>query len=414
MAKSNFNGYSIVKEENGGFSVYQNGKKCDNAKNAMREIAAIVGLEIDPAWSTRQLGAKLQKAIGCDDAAPNKATSSAKPETKESMTKESKAEKPKEKTTPNTTAKADDKTKEMEDEIKRLKAELAKAKSEEKPNAEKSAKKSNDPFDGLMVEVCAGMYVQKYYKYYHKYISGHWEKPYDKRKKEIWKDTIDNFFHHSVCSRRVTVGKPFLICKYPVTQGQWKIIMGEGFNPSHYRGDDNLPVESVTIEEVQDFLDKLNKLTGKKYRLPTEAEWQWAASGAAKDDDQGDWAGCKDAADLEQYAWFDKNSENKTHPVGQKKPNELGLYDMSGNVWEICSDKINYKAEESSWLHDLGTADEIDPIATIGDVLVIKGGAYDRPANNNDNISCQIFGNGFATPGNRFLRIGFRLALSKE
>ena len=131
---------------------------------------------------------------------------------------------------------------------------------------------------------------------------------------------------HTVCV------SDFYMGKYEVTQGQWKAIMGN--NPSYFKNcGDNCPVENVSWYEVQEFIERLNSKSGKKYRLPTEAEWEYAACSGGK---REKYAGTNDNPD--DYAWHDSNSGKKTHPVGQKRPNGLGLYDMTGNVWEWCSD----------------------------------------------------------------------------
>ena len=142
---------------------------------------------------------------------------------------------------------------------------------------------------------------------------------------------------------------PFCIGKYPITQSQWAAIMDT--YPSHFQGDD-LPVESVTWHEAKVFCGKLSELTGDEYRLPTEAEWEYAAKAGVL----GDYCFGNSEGLLDEYAWYEQNAEG-TQPVGQKKPNNWGLYDVHGNVNEWCEDiwHDNYSGaprDGSAWLTD--------------------------------------------------------------
>jgi formylglycine-generating enzyme required for sulfatase activity len=140
---------------------------------------------------------------------------------------------------------------------------------------------------------------------------------------------------------QVTITQPFYLGKYEVTQQQWKMIMGN--QPSFFSGDPNLPVESVWWTDVQTFIKKLNEKEGHTlYRLPTEAEWEYAArAGSTTAYSFGD-----DAKQLSHYAWYKENADDRTHPVGQLKPNAWGLYDMHGNVWEWVQDWYGYYSSE--------------------------------------------------------------------
>jgi formylglycine-generating enzyme required for sulfatase activity len=157
----------------------------------------------------------------------------------------------------------------------------------------------------------------------------------------------------------------FYIGKYEITQEQWRSVMGA--DPIHlgFTGCDNCPVERVSWLDSQAFLNKLNSKTGKKYRLPTEAEWEYAARGGNKSKNTK-YSG---SDNIENVAWFGNNSDSHTHPVGTKTGNELGLYDMTGNVWEWCKDwydKNYYKYSPAK--NPQG--------AFAGSVRVLRGGSW--------------------------------------
>ncbi len=147
----------------------------------------------------------------------------------------------------------------------------------------------------------------------------------------------------------VSVGD-FYLCKYPVTQGLWEEVMGS--NPSYFKKGAEFPVENISWEEVQVFLEKLKILTGKNYRLPSEAEWEYAAKGGRKSEGFK-YAGSNN--NLIDVAWYAGTSEKSTHPVGLLKANELGLNDMSGNVWELVADDwhdnyLGAPTDGSAWI----------------------------------------------------------------
>ncbi len=150
--------------------------------------------------------------------------------------------------------------------------------------------------------------------------------------------------------------KAFAIGKYPVTQAQYEAVMGS--NPSHFQGNPNRPVENIGWHDAVEFCGQLSTLTGKQYRLPSEAEWEYACrAGTTTPYYFGN-----DTSQFGDYAWFNKNAGVKllmfggsSQPVGRKKPNQWGLYDMHGNVWEWCKDKWhdNYAGapnDGSAWL----------------------------------------------------------------
>jgi formylglycine-generating enzyme len=170
-----------------------------------------------------------------------------------------------------------------------------------------------------------------------------------------------------------TDAKPHQVClsdfymgKYEVTQSQWEKVHMD-FNPSRFKqcGPD-CPVDSVSWDLAQEFIRKLNTQSGKQYRLPTEAEWEYVARSGGKDEK---WAGTSDETALGRYAWYDKNSDKTTHKVGLKKANGLGLYDMSGNVWEWCQDWYNESYYDDS-------PKDNPPGPDNGEKRVLRGGEW--------------------------------------
>ena len=186
----------------------------------------------------------------------------------------------------------------------------------------------------------------------------------------------------------VTVSS-FSIGKYEVTQKLWKAVMGT--NPSYFKGD-NLPVENVSWYQVQEFIRKLNAKTCKHYRLPTEAEWEFAARGGNRS------RGYKYAGsnDIGTVAWYGSNSGDKTHQVGTKAPNELGIYDMIGNVNEWCHDWY-----DSDYYTKSPSTNPTGP--TTGSYRVYRGGSWER--------GCRVFSRDWGLPDYFINSLGFRLAL---
>lgn len=191
---------------------------------------------------------------------------------------------------------------------------------------------------------------------------------------------------HEVCV------SDFYIGKYEVTQGQWRQIMGS--NPSQFSScGDKCPVESVSWNDAQDFISRLNSRSGKRYRMPTEAEWEYAARSGGK---REKYAG---GNDVDAVAWYDSNSGSRTHPVGQKQPNGLGLYDMSGNVWEWCQDWYGGSYYNQSSRDNPGGPSS-------GSGRVGRGGSWSDTAR-----VLRAASRVRRNPGSRSLRLGFRLAL---
>ena len=193
-------------------------------------------------------------------------------------------------------------------------------------------------------------------------------------------------------AHQVILTKDFSICETEVTQALWLAVMG--INPSNFTGDLNRPVEQVSWNDCQEFISRINQLTGRTFRLPTEAEWEFAARGGNKSQ------GCKYAGsdDIDEVAWYSGNAGSTTHPVGTKKANELGLYDMSGNVLEWCQD----------WYGSFTSEVQTDPVGpATGSNRVYHSGCWDYPAH-----GCRVSFRYYSSPtyaGSN--RLGLRLAL---
>ncbi len=197
----------------------------------------------------------------------------------------------------------------------------------------------------------------------------------------------------------------FYIGKYPVTQALWKAV-NDGKNPSRFQDDDR-PVEMVSWDDAQAFVKALNQITkgtrleGYHYRLPTEAEWEYAARGGQYHAEGYKYAG---SDRLKDVGWFTENSGSETKPVGLKYPNQLGIHDMSGNVWEWCEDDWHDNYKDAP----VGGQAWIDSPKR-GSHRVDRGGGWGDGA-----LNCRAAFRYFNTPDSRFFNLGFRLALSLQ
>ena len=206
---------------------------------------------------------------------------------------------------------------------------------------------------------------------------------------------------------QVTISKGFYMSDHAVTQKEWAEVMGT--NPSRFKGDD-LPVKQVSWYEALEYCNKRSEKEGltpaysgsgdnitrdrdaNGYRLPTEAEWEWAAKGGGKDFMVYEYSG---SSGVDGVAWYSGNSGSKTHPVKTKGANSLGLYDMSGNVWEWCWD----------WYGGYSSGAQTDPTgASSGSIRVFRGGGW-----NDDAGDVRVAHRNGITPSNRYYHLGFRL-----
>ena len=182
----------------------------------------------------------------------------------------------------------------------------------------------------------------------------------------------------------------YYIGETEVTQELWSAVMGS--NPSYFTGNMQRPVEMVSWNDCQTFISKLNELTGETFRLPTEAEWEYAARGG----NQSQGRLYSGSNTIDDVAWYWDNSSSTTHPVKTKAPNELGIYDMSGNVWEWCSD----------WYGSYSSDAQTDPTGpATGSYRVWRGGSWDFYATH-----CRVAFRNCNSPTYSFNCLGLRLA----
>lgn len=202
-------------------------------------------------------------------------------------------------------------------------------------------------------------------------------------------DSDSDAHHDEKPQHRVTLSD-YYIGEIPVTQALWQAVMGG--NPSCSQGVNN-PVECVSWNDCQEFLKKLNQQTGMTFSLPTEVQWEYAARGGNKSKGYK-YAGSNSVKDV---AWYTDNSGGMTHPVKGKRANELGLYDMSGNVWEWCQD----------WLGSYSSTPQTNPIGpATGSYRALRGGSWNSRAR-----VCRVAFRFFNTPDHRDRLTGFRLSL---
>ena len=202
---------------------------------------------------------------------------------------------------------------------------------------------------------------------------------------------MENPYDDEKPTHQVTLSS-YYIGETEVTQALWKAVMGS--NPSYFKGD-NLPVEMVSWDDCQTFISKLNALTGKRFRLPTEAEWEFAARGG----NQSRHTPFSGSSRIDDVAWYDGNSGDETHPVKTKQPNELGIYDMTGNVFELCQD----------WYDSYSSYAQTNPTgAGSGSSRVDRGGSWGHSP-----WVCRSSCRGYRAPDFSNGNLGLRLVLSQ-
>ena len=203
----------------------------------------------------------------------------------------------------------------------------------------------------------------------------------------------DDAYSNEKPAHEVTLSS-YYIGQTEVTQELWTAVMGS--NPSYFKGrGSNLPVERVSCNDCQEFITKLNAATGRRFRLPTEAEWEYAARGGSKS------RGYKYSGsdNIDDVAWYKDNSDRTPHAVATKAANELGIYDMSGNVWELCQDRYG-GYEKGAQNNPTGPSS--------GSRRVVRGGSWGDYAGD-----CRSSYRFYFMPYSRFSSFGLRLALSE-
>lgn len=190
---------------------------------------------------------------------------------------------------------------------------------------------------------------------------------------------------------QVTLTHSYYLQTTQITQGQWRVVMGH--NPAHFQGDDWQPVEQIAWDDISAFLQRLNMLNEGYYRLPTEAEWEFAC----RAESESLYSFGNDESLLEQYAWYDQNAQGRPHAVGLKKPNRWGLYDMHGNVWEWVSDRFGLFPEGQF-------TDPKGPDA--GASRVMRGGSWNLGPN-----YCKTVSRNYESPSYKANNLGARLLL---
>ncbi len=193
-------------------------------------------------------------------------------------------------------------------------------------------------------------------------------------------------------THQVTISKPFYMGTFEVTQAQWEAVMGE--NPSRFSGRPDNPVEQVSWEDCQRFIETINEMGIGTFRLPTEAEWEYACRAGTST--RFYWGEDPEYRQIDDHAWYKGNSDVKPHRVGEKMPNAWGLYDMSGNVWEWCSD----------WYGSYGAGPQTDPVGVAEEppLRVARGGGWGHPP-----VLCRSANRYRHAPSNRHLNQGLRL-----